>query len=419
MIPIKLKMRNFMCYRDDIPPLDFTGIHTACISGDNGNGKSALIDAMTWALWGKARSNSADDLISQGQNEMEVEFDFAMGTQPYRIIRKRSRPKKVGQAGQSILEFQIAQGDGFRSITGNTTDETQLKIISVLHMDYETFTNSALLLQGRADAFTTKRPSERAQVLSDILGFSYYDALAQDASNMARAAESDKGQLETDIKDILTELAGREQVEADFERIQQELATSTGTIEAQEKRLEELKRQKDALESKERELNTIEEHLAASRKDMARWEAQKAQHGARLKEYDALISRRIEIEKSYSELSEMRKQDADMNQHLRESANLNDRRHRLVFRINELQQGLNQEHALTMSKITELEASLEKLPELKKSSRNHRKPLRSFPAGSSRCLKKEDLPMRPAPPCMSSNLRGASLSRSPGKSMRR
>ena len=50
MIPVKLTLRNFMCYRDNVPPLYFDGIHTACISGDNGNGKSALIDAIPWAL---------------------------------------------------------------------------------------------------------------------------------------------------------------------------------------------------------------------------------------------------------------------------------------------------------------------------------------------------------------------------------
>jgi exonuclease SbcC len=99
MIPVRLKLRNFMCYRDTVPPLDFTGIHLACISGDNGNGKSAIIDAMTWALWGKARAKGIDDLIYSAQSEMEVEFDFAIGEQLYRIIRKRSRPKKSTGAG--------------------------------------------------------------------------------------------------------------------------------------------------------------------------------------------------------------------------------------------------------------------------------------------------------------------------------
>ena len=79
MIPVRLRMRNFMCYREDVPPLDFRGIHLACLSGDNGNGKSAIIDAMTWALWGKARAGGIDELIHTLAQEMEVEFDFAVG----------------------------------------------------------------------------------------------------------------------------------------------------------------------------------------------------------------------------------------------------------------------------------------------------------------------------------------------------
>ena len=68
MIPVKLTLRNFMCYRDNIPPINFESIHTACISGNNGNGKSALIDAITWALWGQTRATSDDELIHAGQN---------------------------------------------------------------------------------------------------------------------------------------------------------------------------------------------------------------------------------------------------------------------------------------------------------------------------------------------------------------
>ena len=102
MIPVKLTMHNFMCYRDNVPPLHFDGIHLACLSGDNGNGKSALIDAMTWALWGQARAKSDDDLIHAGQTEMEVEFEFTVNQQPYHIIRKRSKPKRRGSSGQSI-----------------------------------------------------------------------------------------------------------------------------------------------------------------------------------------------------------------------------------------------------------------------------------------------------------------------------
>src|SRR5687767_12247033 len=74
MVPLKLQLRNFMCYRGSNNSIDFSHIHLACLAGDNGHGKSALLDAMTWALWGKARARRDDDLITHGETEMEVHF---------------------------------------------------------------------------------------------------------------------------------------------------------------------------------------------------------------------------------------------------------------------------------------------------------------------------------------------------------
>ena len=245
MIPIKLRMRNFMCYRDNVPPLLFDGIHTGCICGDNGNGKSALIDAMTWALWGRTRAKSDDDLIHSGQTEMEVEFDFAVGQQPYRIIRKHSKPKGRRASGQTILEFQIAGGDGFRSITGNSVTQTQQKIIDVLHMDYPTFINSAFLRQGHADEFTIKRPVERKQVLADILGLAFYDELERQAKDLAKQQETEKAQLDSAIKDISDELVRKPAYEAEFEEAQSELSRVEKVTKEQESRLNGLRQEKE------------------------------------------------------------------------------------------------------------------------------------------------------------------------------
>ncbi|MCL6628983.1 MAG: AAA family ATPase, partial [Armatimonadetes bacterium] len=90
MIPIRLELRNFMSYGDQVTPLEFTGLRLACLSGDNGNGKSALLDAITWALWGEARA-PADELIRLGADEMRVVFDFRLGDDVYRVIRGRSK----------------------------------------------------------------------------------------------------------------------------------------------------------------------------------------------------------------------------------------------------------------------------------------------------------------------------------------
>ena len=143
MIPSKLMMRNFMCYRDDLPVLDFDGISIACLSGENGAGKSALLDAMTWALWGEARLKSDDELIALGAQEMEVDFIFALDGQDYRIIRKRAKGKRTGQ---SWLDFQVRHNGGWKVLNpGMGVRETQAVITSTLRMNYDIFANSAYL----------------------------------------------------------------------------------------------------------------------------------------------------------------------------------------------------------------------------------------------------------------------------------
>src|SRR4030066_55330 len=128
MIPTRLALKNFMCYRDNVPPLSFDSIHVACLCGDNGNGKSALFDALTWALGGKPRAKNDDDLIHLGQSEMEIELEFISSKQRYRVLRKHAKKPSKARAGQTVLELQIASNGAFSPISGNSKSETQQKI---------------------------------------------------------------------------------------------------------------------------------------------------------------------------------------------------------------------------------------------------------------------------------------------------
>ena len=365
MIPIKLALRNFMCYRDNVPPLHFDGIHTACICGNNGNGKSALIDAMTWALWGKTRAKSDDDLIHSGQTEMGVEFDFAVGEQPYRIIRKHSKPKRRGRSGQTILEFQVTTEDGFRSISGDSVTQTQQKIIDVLHMDYTTFINSAFLRQGHADEFTNQPPTKRKEVLANILGLSFYDELEEQAKELAKEQEAEKTQLENAIKDISDELAQKPTYEAELEQAQTGLAQIEKVVTEQESRLNSLRQQKEALENKRLQLTQLEEHIAETKRELERWDEQVKQHHSRLKEYEEVIAQRSTIEEGYAQLTEARRQNDELNQKLGLLVKLRDSESQLEMSIERAQANLITEHKLAQSKITELETISQRLPQLK------------------------------------------------------
>ena len=365
MIPIKLALRNFMPYQDNIPPLSFDGIHTACISGNNGSGKSSLIDAITWALWGQARTRSDDDLIHSGQTEMEVEFDFTVRQNLYRIVRKHSKPKTRGRSGQTILEFQTATGDGFRSITGNSLTQTQQKIIDVLHMDYETFKNSAYLRQGHADEFTLKKATDRKQVLADILGLELYDKLEEQAKELARQQETDKGQLQSTIQEINDELAQKPAYEAELGQVQSELSRIEAIIKEQETRLNGLRQERESLEYKKSQLAQLEEHVIEIERDLERWNNQLKQHQLRLKEYEEIIDRRTAIEEGYTQFIEAKNLCDTLEQKFRQSVNLERQKSQLENKIREAGQSLLTEHALIQNKIVKLETSSQRLPALK------------------------------------------------------
>ena len=365
MIPLKLAVRNFMPYRDNVPPLHFDGIHTASICGDNGNGKSALIDAMTWALWGEARGKSDDDLIHLGQTEMEVELEFAVEQQRYRVIRKHSRPKRQRSSGQTILEFQIASGDGFRSISDSSIRKTQQAINGVLHIDYPTFINSALLLQGRDNEFTVANPAKRKQVLADILGLSLYDQLEEQAKELAKEQEAEKSLLESNLADIGQELASKADYEEELRQAQGELSTIEAKITEQESALNELRQKREHLNNCQIQLTQLREHITETARALERWGEQVNQHHSRIKEYEDLLSRRDTIEAGYEEFVQTRKLNEELNQKLALVNRLNQGKHELEMTIERAQSALVTEHKLAESKIAELAASSQRLPALK------------------------------------------------------
>ncbi len=227
-----------MCYADNVAPLELEGVKLACLSGDNGHGKSALLEAITWVLWGKARAKSDDELVHLGRSEMEVQFDFDLGGVRYRIIRKRSI-KRSGKRVTSTptLEFQVLGEDGYRTISGNSVHETQRKIGDVLRMDYDTFINSSFILQNRADEFTIKPPAERKRVLADILGLQIYDELEERARELSRQCETERRELAVALREIESELARKPDYEAQLteaqklvEEVEQEIKTADASL---------------------------------------------------------------------------------------------------------------------------------------------------------------------------------------------
>ncbi|MGB0388600.1 MAG: AAA family ATPase [Ardenticatenaceae bacterium] len=319
MVPVKLHLRNFMCYRGSENQIDFTGVHLACLTGNNGQGKSALLDAITWALWGKARTNSSDALISYGESDMDVQLEFDLSGSRYRVIRKRSSAGR----GSSMLELQGQTRKGFfASLSEGTIRQTQHRINKLLRLDYETFVNSAFLLQGRADEFTTKRPNERKQILTDILGLAQYDEYAKRSKKRTQVAEKQRGQLDVELKRIKRIVAQiptfEEQVvnaEAEARVVGQQLREATDL-------LQELFDQRRELNAKAEALTQAELQAKEARKKIAKVSSQLAQQHTKIQRFDALLARADEIKVAIAELEQARADHARWDDLLRQSLEL-------------------------------------------------------------------------------------------------
>ena len=301
MIPLRLSLKNFMCYRDNLPPLELEGIHVACLCGANGHGKTALLDAITWVLWGQARAKTQEELIHQGQLDMAVELEFMAREQRYRVSRKHSRAGRSRQ-GTTLLELNVASNGSFRPITGNSVRETEGKIRDLLHMDYETFINSAFLLQGRADLFTTSSPAERKEVLGKILDLSSYDQLEAKAKERSKDLDVGIHATQVEIQGLERDAEKRPEYEAQLAQVNSTLEQITPQVEGYKLKLEGLRRSLDSLHTRERELDGLKQSLDSSHKEVTHFEEQARTHQDRVGRYEEILQRRDEIQKGASKL---------------------------------------------------------------------------------------------------------------------
>jgi exonuclease SbcC len=354
MIPLTLALHNFMPYRDPAP-LDFSGIHIACLAGDNGAGKSALLDAMTWALWGKARARRDDELIHQGQTEMSVEFTFALAGNTYRVVRQR----KAGSRGAGALDLQVQTPEGsFRTLAEPTMRETQNKITSLLKLDYDTFINSSVLLQNRADEFTVKTPAERKQVLADILGLEQWTIYEERAKERIRNVEEQIRFVDARLKEIEVEIARRPEYEVELREAQSVALEMADALRQAEAALVQLQQVVLELRSLEAQAADLDVHIAQAKSELDRIARDRSEVQQRLEEFRRALDEREFIVAGYASLKAARAANDALGVKLGQLVQLNERKNRLEAAITDERRALEIQAQLAGQTLADLEARL-------------------------------------------------------------
>ncbi|MFN6367749.1 MAG: exonuclease subunit SbcC [Aphanizomenon sp.] len=341
MIPIQLIIKNFLSYRD--AALDFSGLHTACICGSNGAGKSSLLEAITWAIWGESRATVEDDVIHSGAKEVRIDFTFQSGQQTYRVIRNRVR------GGTSILEFQIETTSGFRALTGKGLKATQDVILEHIKLDYETFINSAYLRQGKADEFMLKRPAERKEILAELLKLNQYDELEERAKNSFKIYRIRGEDLERSLENIKVQLQQREITENQRAELEAQLQDLQQVQTIENSQLQSLQVIQHQRQNWEQQLNFLRQRYDNLSQDSDRLQQEQIAVKSQLADLEKILNQEVDIQAGYTQYQNLQSQEEILSgkfeQHTRATNLKQQKQQQLYKQTQDLERQLQQAEA--------------------------------------------------------------------------
>jgi exonuclease SbcC len=317
VIPQRVRLKGFLCYKDE-QEVRFDGASTLwMLSGLNGSGKSSIFDAVTYALFGHHRGGGqhAHELINKDGDSLLAEFDFLLDGKLYqakRTLRRNTRGTATGT--QQILRREGGyNGTGKWVPVEGTGQKREFDAWVEEHvgLTYETFTSSVLLLQGKAEKLLDSKPEGRREVLAGIVDLERYERLH-------RAADEKRKQIEGELKSLTNRLAALPVIELlELAAAAERIRDAEAAREAARAEVERLL----GLEARAREWVDLQGRLADSRRrwEQAEWmlgDAAAIERDAeRLRELrdvlprmQTIVEQRNEVHKTDEKLKEFTKQ---------------------------------------------------------------------------------------------------------------
>jgi DNA repair protein SbcC/Rad50 len=238
MRALELSLEGFTSFRSR-QILDFSDLDLFAITGPTGAGKTSLLDAMTYALYGHvARYNkdaSAKEIVSLGSQNLKVSFRFSVRGVEYRVTRTwRFRPKTPDS--QAILE-RLQNGTAEKLETKEKS--VTKRVEQILGMDYETFTRVILLPQGKFDEFIKGNKAKRREILRDLAGFQIFETMRQQAQEQANKFKQEYQILGRQLEELqlptAEEVAAKQQ---EFQNVEQQIPSLNEAVVKAQKALD-------------------------------------------------------------------------------------------------------------------------------------------------------------------------------------
>jgi exonuclease SbcC len=193
-----LRMQNFFSHKDsfiDFDNVDSITMITGQIEGDarrsNGSGKTAILEAILYAIYEKTRltdnkNATLDDMVCwYGDGKLSVELQFELNGHLYRIIRTRDKNKQ-----KSTVVFEAFSASKWKAQTEAKKNDTNKDIVKLIGIDYKTFCSSICFQQTEVDKFVSATETERKAIIKNILQLDKYDEYSKSAKVKGAVAET-------------------------------------------------------------------------------------------------------------------------------------------------------------------------------------------------------------------------------------
>lgn len=203
MRPLRLDLAGFGAFRDETT-VDFTDADFFALVGPTGSGKSTVLDAICFALYGTVprwrNTSSVANALAPSATEARVRLVFETAGQRYvvtRVVRRDGKGRvKTAAAGLQRMPdgFDMRRldtgltPDDLGEVLAGTPSELDTAVPEVVGLPYDQFVTCVLLPQGEFAEFLHAKPATRQQILVSLLGLSVYERVRERAA--ARAAEA-------------------------------------------------------------------------------------------------------------------------------------------------------------------------------------------------------------------------------------
>ncbi len=174
-----------------------------------------------------------------------------------------------------------------------------------------------MILQGRANEFSNKRPGERKEILANILDLSFYDQLEQQARASSEIRKLESSNLERDIDGLLLKLEEKASLEETSKTIYEELQTIEHNKKTIDDDLLKYRKEKESLVARKEQMGLLMQQINSKKNDIQIWRRASDNTNRYIERSNKIMTKSAEIENGYSEYKNTVNQDEQLNEKLK------------------------------------------------------------------------------------------------------